>query len=158
MNYGSVLNKVLLLIPVALVAPLLAVATPACGTLTPTNPVSFTDNTFSLSHLFDATFNCTGVTFSSPAAVFGGNEAVVFTSSTQFKITSDLGPNDTDILFTGTTPDGQVIRFKVSEGGPLPGQETVSMVPEPGSMLLFGTGLLIAGGFVRRRRLAQTVA
>ena len=32
------------------------------------------------------------------------------------------------------------------------------MVPEPGSMLLFGTGLLIAGGFVRRRRLAQTVA
>ena len=133
MNYRSVLNKVLLLIPVALVAPLLAVATPACGTLTPTNPVSFTDKPPSLAHPFDATFTCTGVTFT-PSFVGGGNEFVLLTSSTQFSISTDapgfLGLPDTNIVFTGTTPTHEIITFQVADG-PVPDRRPCQWYQNP---------------------------
>lgn len=74
MNTRSFLNKTLLLIPVVLVAPLLASAIPApnctgAGTLTPTMSVNFADTTMP-PFAPDAMFTCTGVTFAGPD-VFG---------------------------------------------------------------------------------------
>jgi hypothetical protein len=166
MKIRSILNKLLLLIPAALVAPLLTLATPApsctsgAGTLTPTNSVSFTDTTSASSMPpADATFTCTGVTFT--PSFFIGSSDFVSTTLTGFSISSDvtsLPIADTNVVFTGIDSSTlQPIQFLVTDG-PISGKETVSMTPEPGSMLLFGTGLLIAGGLIRRRLLIKTVA
>jgi hypothetical protein len=61
-------------------------------------------------------------------------------------------------FFSGTTSKPIKLTFASDNGAASPISDTVtaSITPEPGSMLLFGTGLLIVGGFVRRRLLAQT--
>jgi hypothetical protein len=173
MNARSFLNKALLLVPVVLVAPLLASAspTPSCtdqtvgpsfgDTLTLATPVSFPDTTDQV--VADATFNCTGVTFTS--SFFFGSSDVVSTVLAGFSISSDVTTfpfnliGDNNVVFTGFTGPGMSgpINFYVSDGPGL-NQETVSMTPEPRSILLFGTGLLIAGGFIRRRLVSQTLA
>jgi hypothetical protein len=172
MNARSFLNKALLLIPVVLAAPLLASATPApdctgTGHLSPTMSVNFADTTLPPLPPFvpDAMFTCTGVTFPGPD-VFG-TDPIHFLGGTpgfftEFQIFPDISfpppfniePTET---FTGNVTGGGTVQFFVYEG-PGSGTETVSMSPEPGSILLFGTGLLIAGGFIRRRLVSQTVA
>jgi hypothetical protein len=156
MKTRSILNRVLSFVAVVLVAPLLAVATPtpSCGALSPTTPVTFPDHIYGPGQHTDATFSCSNVTFATDTIL--GSADVVTTLGSMFTISSDNGPSDTDVVFTGDF-NGQPIQFVVSDGPGL-NQETVSMTPEPGSILLFGTGLLIAGGFIRRRMLAQTLA
>jgi PEP-CTERM motif len=172
MNTRSILNKVLLLVPVVLVAPLLSVAAPATictqtlggsSNLTLISPVSFVDNTFSPTNQMDAQFTCPGATFTPTPFIFG-NDLVSLGANT-IAISSDIsafGP-DSDVVFYGSTfPTGPTLIFRISDVLPpgMPPMETlsVSATPEPGSILLFGTGLLIAGGFIRRRLLVKTFA
>jgi len=174
MNARSVFNRILLSIPAALVAPLLIAAAPVCtstaGDLNLNGSVPYSELTFSPSQIFDAKFTCAGVTFNS-SPFPPSDDVIVFTgingtATSGFEVTSDedfLGIADIDAVFTGSSSSNPYLRFTVSDvsnGLNPPTMETVSVSPspEPGTILLFGTGLLIAGGFIRRRFVSQTLA
>jgi hypothetical protein len=77
--------------------------------------------------------------------VTGGSLASAVGSDAVLSITVDFASKAK--LSLGTLTSGQTVAAKISDGGIDP-----PPTPEPGSMVLVGSGLLTLGGFVRRRR------
>jgi len=75
--------------------------------------------------------------------VTGGSLASILGPEAVLSITVDFASKDK--LRLGTLTSGQTVAAKISDGELTPTAEPVSMV-------LVGSGLLLLGGFVRRRR------
>jgi len=99
-----------------------------------------------------------------------GGQAEVFTAdggNLQFYLTSgswSLGPANS-LLITGSgyfdvdgTPEtGGLITITGSDNGNFNVETTASIAPEPGSLILLGTGLLSAAGIARRKLASKLV-
>jgi hypothetical protein len=178
----KLVKKALVLIPAVLILPILASAAPTqvCAA-TGTSGNLNTNGSVTLSEppseatLEIATFTCPGLSIGSGMAFMGGSSLSNFSDFVQWStsagqafivfISADVSPTGPEhpVVITGTFtgssgPQPITLTFS-SDGDPTPtgaASDTVSasVTPEPSSMLLFGTGLLIAGGFVRRRFLS----
>ena len=87
--------------------------------------------------------NATATTF---LDVVGGDASAAFNTNSFANAFSTTGKND--ILFQGTANSGSPSDFPISGVNAL----KANVVPEPVSISLFGGGLAVAGGFLRRRK------
>jgi len=158
-----------------------AFASPLNGTLTidggtaamnpPTLSASTTSITFApldeLAVLGTGSFSSIGLMYVPFASTFTFAVGPVFAGELLFTITDSYGsdgftvnqvltaPNGS-LTFYGTLSDGStgsyILTPDASQNGSFSGTLTATPTPEPGSIILLGTGLLGAAGFAFRRR------
>ncbi len=86
-------------------------------------------------------------TFSSFTLITGGTTKTIVMSV----FWGTLPPAVAAFLGTPTGLDNTSITFHIADGATTDVSVTITPTPEPGSMLLFGSGLLAVGTFLRRR-------